>query len=79
MEYCVGQIVIFPYNFVPINFVKCNGMEMELKTNEMLFSLLGTNFGGDGVKCFCVPKIEDPCKGVSYYICTNGTYPLHTS
>ena len=75
MEYHIGQIVIFPYNFTPRHFAKCDGMEMELKSNQALFSLLGTKFGGDGVDCFCLPKIEDPCKGLSYYICINGIYP----
>tara|TARA_B100000927_G_scaffold220007_1_gene180009 strand:+ start:191 stop:427 length:237 start_codon:yes stop_codon:yes gene_type:complete len=75
MEYYLGQIVIFPYNFAPKNFVKCNGMPMELQSNQPLFSLLGTKFGGNGIREFLLPKIEDPCEGLSYYICIAGPYP----
>jgi len=50
-------------------------MPMELMSNQTLFSLLGTKFGGDGIRYFFLPKIEDPCEGVSYYICIDGIYP----
>ena len=75
MDYYLGQIVTFPFNFEPKNFRLCNGMPMELMSNQMLFSLLGTKFGGDGTRYFFLPKIEDPCEGVSYYICIDGIYP----
>jgi len=57
MEYFLGQIVAFPYNFEPIHFRKCNGMEMEVKSNQALYSLLGFKFGGDGVDFFHLPKM----------------------
>ena len=75
MEFFVGQILILPYNFAPRWFVKCDGTRMDIKTNEVLYSLLGTKFGGDGREEFCLPKIEDPHEGVSYYICIRGVYP----
>lgn len=73
--YYLGQIVIFPYNFEPRDFKKCDGRLVSVEKWVALYSLLGTRFGGDGRVDFCIPKIEDPCNGVSYYICMNGQYP----
>lgn len=75
MEYFLGQIVIFPYGFEPRGFVKCDGRILPLNQNEALFALLGTKFGGNGRTDFVVPKMEDPCEGVSYYMCIQGLFP----
>lgn len=75
MDYYLGQIVAFPYNYAPKHFIKCDGLEMEVQPNQALFSLLGTKFGGDGTEFFHLPKMEDPCEGISYYICIAGIYP----
>ena len=73
--YYLGQIVMFAYGFEPRGFVKCDGRLIELGQNDALFALLGGRFGGDGRKDFELPKIEDPCEGVSYYICIQGIFP----
>lgn len=75
MEYFLGQIVIFPYGFEPKGFVKCDGRSIKLGANDALFALLGTQYGGDGRSEFHIPKLEDPMKGVSYYICISGLFP----
>jgi len=40
-----------------------------------LFSLIGTNFGGDGKTTFALPKLAGPAPNVSYYIALTGIYP----
>jgi hypothetical protein len=40
-----------------------------------LFSLLGTQFGGDGHLTFALPKLEAPAPNLHWIICTEGMYP----
>lgn len=51
----VGELSIFPYNFVPGGYVECQGQLFPLSQNTALFSLLGTNFGGNGKSNFALP------------------------
>jgi microcystin-dependent protein len=51
----VGELSIFPYNFVPGGYTECRGQLLPLSQNTALFSLLGTNFGGDGKSNFALP------------------------
>jgi microcystin-dependent protein len=54
----VGEISIFPFNFAPKNYALCNGQLLALSQNTALFSLLGTNFGGDGRVTFSLPNLQ---------------------
>jgi microcystin-dependent protein len=54
----VGEIRIFGCNFAPLNWAMCDGQIMAISQNTALFSLLGTNFGGDGVSNFALPNLQ---------------------
>jgi microcystin-dependent protein len=54
----VGQIQPFGFNFAPKGWVPCNGQLLSIAQNTALFSLLGTNFGGDGQTTFGVPDLR---------------------
>jgi microcystin-dependent protein len=54
----VGQIVAGGWNFAPRNFALCNGQTMAISQNAALFSLLGTNYGGNGVSTFQLPDLR---------------------
>jgi microcystin-dependent protein len=43
-----------------------------------LYTLLGTTFGGDGIKTFGLPDLRghEPQKGVTYVIALTGRYPV---
>jgi len=43
--------------------------------NAALYSILGTNYGGDGINTFMLPKIDSGVEDVKYIICTMGIYP----
>lgn len=74
--YHVGQVCLFPYAFVPKDFVECDGRQIEIRKNEVLYSLLSTRFGGDGVTYFCVPDLRVLApKEMKYCICIDGLYP----
>jgi microcystin-dependent protein len=53
----VAEIRIFPYNFAPVGWALCNGQLMSISQNTALFSLLGTNYGGDGKTTFGLPNL----------------------
>jgi microcystin-dependent protein len=55
----IGEIRIFPYNFAPRNWAFCNGQLISIAQNTALFSLLGTNYGGNGTSTFALPNFQD--------------------
>ena len=54
----VGQIMMFAGNFAPAGHALCNGQLMAISQNPALFSLLGTQYGGDGVSTFALPNLQ---------------------
>lgn len=54
----VAEIRIFPFNFAPTGWAKCNGQILPLSQNTALFSLLGTTYGGNGQSNFALPNLE---------------------
>jgi microcystin-dependent protein len=54
----VAEIRIFPFNFAPRGWAWCNGQLLPISQNTALFSLLGTNYGGDGQSTFALPNLQ---------------------
>ncbi len=54
----VAEIRIVGFNFPPTGWAYCNGQIMPISQNTALFSLLGTNFGGDGKSNFGLPNLQ---------------------
>jgi microcystin-dependent protein len=54
----VAEIRIFPFNFAPKGWATCDGQLMAISQNTALFSLLGTNYGGDGKSTFGLPDLR---------------------
>ena len=76
MDAFVGQIAILPYQFTPASWAPCQGQIMQISTSTAaLFSVLGTQFGGDGRQTFALPNLPDPAPGMRYFIATVGTIP----
>ena len=77
MESFIGQICLFPFNFAPTNWMPCTGQLVPINQNQALFSLLGTNFGGDGMTTFGLPNLQGkaPAPNLQYFIAMNGIYP----
>jgi microcystin-dependent protein len=57
----LGEIRMFPFNFAPTGWAHCDGQILPLFQNTALFSLLGTNFGGDGKSNFALPNLQGCC------------------
>lgn len=58
MDEFLGSIVQFPYSFCPLGWAYCHGQLLNINGNEALFTLLGTTFGGDGIKTFALPDLR---------------------
>jgi microcystin-dependent protein len=54
----LGQIALFPYNFAPRGWARCQGQLMSISQNTALFSLLGTMYGGNGTSTFALPDLQ---------------------
>jgi microcystin-dependent protein len=55
----VAEIRIFGFNFAPTGWALCAGQLMPISQNTALFSLLGTNYGGDGKTTFALPNLQN--------------------
>jgi microcystin-dependent protein len=58
MDPYIGEIRIFAGNFAPRGWALCNGQLLAISQNTALFSLLGTNYGGDGKITFALPNLQ---------------------
>jgi len=54
----LGQIMPFGGTTVPRGWALCNGALLAIQTNQALFSLLGTYYGGDGIRTFALPDLR---------------------
>lgn len=52
----LGEIQIFGFNFAPAGWAQCNGATLPIQQYSALFSLLGTNYGGNGTTTFQLPN-----------------------
>jgi microcystin-dependent protein len=60
----VGEVRMFSGNFAPLGWAFCNGQVLPISQNTALFSLLGTNYGGNGTSNFALPNLQ-------------GAFPMH--
>lgn len=58
MEPFIGQIQPVGFGFAPRGWAFCQGQLLAISSNEALFSLLGTTYGGDGRTTFGLPDLR---------------------
>ncbi|MCC6536129.1 MAG: phage tail protein [Bryobacterales bacterium] len=58
MEPFIGQLMCVGFNFAPKNWALCAGQLLPIAQNTALFSLLGTQYGGDGRVTFALPDLR---------------------
>ena len=54
----VGEIRMFAGNFAPSGWAFCNGQELAISENTVLFNLIGTTYGGNGTTTFGLPNLQ---------------------
>lgn len=58
MDPFIGTIMPVGFGFAPKNWALCNGQLLAIAQYQALFSLIGTWFGGDGIKTFALPDLR---------------------
>jgi len=54
----VGEIRLFAGNFEPNGWRFCNGQLLPVSENDVLFTVIGTLYGGDGEETFALPDLR---------------------
>jgi microcystin-dependent protein len=60
----VGEIRAVGFSFAPVGWALCDGSLLPISAYEVLFSLIGTTYGGDGETTFALPDLR-------------GRFPVH--
>lgn len=58
MEEYIAVIKMFAGNFAPRGFQFCQGQILNINTNQALFALIGTIYGGNGMQNFGLPDLR---------------------
>jgi microcystin-dependent protein len=54
----LSELRLVSFNFAPKGWTLANGQLMAINSNQALFSLLGTTYGGDGRVNFGLPNLQ---------------------
>ena len=54
----VGEIRMFAGNYPPNGWAFCDGSLISISENDVLFTLIGTTYGGDGQNTFALPDFR---------------------
>lgn len=54
----IGEIRMFAGTFAPQNWLFCDGTLVSIADYDVLFNLIGTTYGGDGVNTFALPDLR---------------------
>src|ERR1700761_6545567 len=54
----LGQIMPFAGSIIPRGWALCNGATLPIQNYQALFALIGTYYGGDGVRTFMLPDLR---------------------
>lgn len=54
----VGEVRTFAGSYAPSGWALCNGATLPIANNEVLYSLIGTTYGGDGQTKFNLPDLR---------------------
>lgn len=54
----IGEIRIMSFTYPPRGWAYCDGSLLSIASNPKLFTLLGTQYGGDGIETFALPDLR---------------------
>jgi len=82
----LGEIRVAAFGFAPNGWALCNGQLLAIQQNAALFSLLGTQYGGNGSSNFALPNLQGRLPlhqgtspaGIAYPIGSVGGEDSHT-
>lgn len=53
-----GEIRMFGGNYAPQDWALCQGQALQISQNDVLYSLIGVTYGGDGITTFNLPDLR---------------------
>jgi microcystin-dependent protein len=80
----LGFVYAFAGNYLPGDSLFLQGQLLSITTNTVLFDILGTTYGGDGVNNFALPDLQGtaligvgtgPGLSTQYWVCRRGRRP----
>jgi hypothetical protein len=72
----LGEIWLFGGSFAPAGSHVADGSLLSISSNTALFSLFGTQYGGNGTTTFALPDLRAIAPNhVGYVVCLEGIYP----
>lgn len=77
----LAELKLFPFIFAPKGWALCNGQFLPINQNQALFSLLGTQYGGNGQTTFALPDLRGRVsihQGAGFIIGQAGGQSSHT-
>jgi microcystin-dependent protein len=54
----LGEVRLVSFSFAPKGWALCNGQLLSIQQNTALFSILGTQYGGNGTNNFALPDLR---------------------
>lgn len=54
----IGELRTFAFGITPKGWMPCNGQLLPINSNQALYSLLGTLYGGNGTSTFGLPNLQ---------------------
>lgn len=58
MDPYLGEIRMCAFDYAPYGWALCDGQILSIAQNTALYSLLGTTYGGDGMRTFALPDLR---------------------
>jgi microcystin-dependent protein len=58
MDAYLGEIRAFAFSYAPRNWMPCNGQTLSIAQYSALYSILGTQYGGNGTTTFQLPNLS---------------------
>lgn len=55
----LGSVSLFAGNFAPRGWARCEGQLLPISQFSALYSIVGTQFGGDGITNFALPDLRE--------------------
>lgn len=75
MDAFIGEIRAFPYTFIPLGWMECEGQVLNIRQYTPLFSIIGIRFGGDGQTNFKLPDLRGLATVSSGVDASNNSWP----
>jgi microcystin-dependent protein len=54
----IGQVFMFAWGFAAKNYQLASGQLLAIQSNQALFAILGTTYGGNGIQTFALPDLR---------------------